>query len=359
MIKRNRNHEGSSRLISRKSFVSGLVSTCVLYATGCEREDVLSGISQRTLPQQFGTGDDGEIIIPSGPVNIADGYENDIVSGVITARGVNRGLNHKGIEPADNYDPLSGRCINAENFTVRGTAVLTCVPYNGQGGAGIVAIRCTGSCSIEVGGSIDVSGKGYQGGAGGVGPLADGKNGSGPGGGHYGNNAPINDYGTGGFGGTSYGAIDMGSGGGGGGSKTGELDVANGGDGGNGGGLVMIYARNLVVGGRITATGLQGVKGFRGEGVSGGGGGSGSGGCIYVETYSGADLGSYYVTARGGDGIICSHSGNAGGGGGGGSYTTVGATGASGSDGVQQGGNGLIVIVGDYFGDTDPAPRSR
>ncbi len=345
-------------LISRRTFISTVVSTCYLYAAGCVREDIFSEFSEQDLPSQFGTGADGEIVVASGSVNVAELYENDVVPGVITERGVDRGLNHKGNDSSNTYDPLNGRSINSRNFTIRGSAILTCSGYNNTMGTGIVAIRCTEALKIDVGGRIDVDGKGYEGGKGGVGSLADGTNGSGPGGGHYGNYAPIGEYGDGGYGGSTYGAIDMGSGGGGGGSKTGSEGFANGGDGGNGGGLVMIHAKSMMVNGGITADGALGVKGGRDNGVSGGGGGSGSGGCIYIETYSGAVLGNNFITAKGGAGIISSHSGNAGGGGGGGSYTTVGAAGESGADGVQQGGDGLVVVVGDYSGSTDPTLRS-
>ena len=207
--------------------------------------------------------------------------------------------------------------------------------WNGTWNFGnLTLINCTvivnGTLDLEISGNfymdsnttIDASGTGYAGGAGGDSANHMGSSGEGPGGGAgsgtggggggaYGNYG--GDGGNGGAGGTPYGTqdgddIDMGSGGGGGAYHTGLVNV-NGGDGGNGGGCVKI-----IVGGNVSVFGEIKANGQNGAGsVNAGGGGSGGGILLRADnvTIDG------YLNATGGNGGYGVF-GNGGGGGSGG-----------------------------------------
>ncbi|MFH1971518.1 MAG: LamG domain-containing protein [Patescibacteria group bacterium] len=206
---------------------------------------------------------------------------------------------------------------------------------------GIVAFKANGTVSIESGGSVTVSEKGYRGGPKGSGTATgtsgesrpgtgsvstsanDGGGGGGytyvgagnggddGGGGGYATTGTIGvvngSGGTGGAGGGTYGSSDLssdlffGSGGGGGGSW-----VSNGGNGGIGGGIAFISANSISVSGNINAIGQNGVVNTG----SSGNGGSGSGGSIFLSANT-LTLGSSLVNglgatayADGGDGRI-------------------------------------------------------
>jgi hypothetical protein len=203
-----------SVVVSRKNFIKGTVLTAASFLLSCEREDVLDAFSNASgvgvIPEEYGTGADGDITIyydsgnPSWyPVSIKSLYEDDVVNGVITSRGTNKGLNKKNLDPTDLYDPLNGKYINARNFTVQANASIAGITYDGSTpGNGILEVRCRGKLTIEASAIIDMSAKGFAGGdgvyhnSGGYGP---GKNGKGPGSGY---GAAM---GAGGAGGAQYG----------------------------------------------------------------------------------------------------------------------------------------------------------
>jgi hypothetical protein len=199
-----------------------------------------------------------------------------------------------------------------------------------------------GDLTINEGGAIDVSGKGYQGG------LSSRADGAGPGAGsgdrYSGNGAGYG--GDGGLGskfsgtaGTSYGAMTMpttiGSGGG--------AGDGWGSYGGSGGGAIKIVVSNTITNnGSVVASGSSGM-------VNSASGGGGSGGSIWMST--GTLTGTGTIVANGGSGADAF---NDGGGGGGGrialhydtdnsTLTTLSAYGGSGPGNAQSGGAGTIV----------------
>jgi len=333
--------------ISRKAFLRGVAVTAVSFVLGCEREDIGKIFSEGTIPGDvYGTGVDGDITVyyDAGntswyPVSIKSIYEDDVVNGVITWRGTNKGLNKKNIDPADLYDPLNGRYINAENFTIEENASVSGVVYDGSNGSGIFDIRCRATLTVEANANIDMSGKGFAGGAGvmhngnGYGP---GNNGQGPG---YGYGAPLPLGLAGGSGGSQYGDVTLTSSniteliGSGGGSGSANADgpenarYALSGGGGIGGGAIRIYAVNAVVNGSILASGVTGGAGDGNFNSSAGGGGGGSGGSILF-ICNNSSIGSGTISVAGGPGGVgrSSYWGGAGGGGGAG-FSSQGETG--------------------------------
>ncbi|MFH1641356.1 MAG: LamG-like jellyroll fold domain-containing protein, partial [Nanoarchaeota archaeon] len=211
--------------------------------------------------------------------------------------------------------------LNISTLTIPSGSTITHQPNNTLG-LNITAINLT----IESGGSINLSGKGYTGGACTTGATASGT-GSGPGGGggisgvdtqKGGGGAGYGGYGgygisawaaTGGSGGSHYGSlifpIGLGSGGGGG---QGFADCSNG---GNGGGAVFINVTDtLNISGNIYTDGISAIS-FGGSGIAPGGGGSGGGVYIVSNTFTG--YGS--ITSDGGrGGDVTGGSGGAGGG---------------------------------------------
>jgi len=201
-----------------------------------------------------------------------------------------------------------------------------------------INITCN-NLTIETGGNINTTGKGYTGGI----TTA----GNGPGAGTY-NSYTGGGAGHGGNGGTGYRAVsasggptydsittptELGSGGGGSGS------TANGGD---GGGLIIINATNT-----INITGNINANGINGTGESNYVAGGGSGGSIYLITNTFTGTGN--ITSNGGKGIV---SGTFTGGGGAGGrisiyYTTNNYTGgitATGNSGYENGGAGTTYL---------------
>jgi hypothetical protein len=238
-------------------------------------------------------------------------YEDDVVNGVITWRGTNKGLNKKNIDPTDLYDPLNGKYINAENFTIQENASITGPTYDGTDGSGIFEVRCRGTLSVEANAAIDMSVMGFPGGAG----VYHNDNGSGPGnngeGTGYGHGSPS--VGVGGSGGALYGDVTLissditqliGSGGGSGSANVngqGSIRWASSGDGGKGGGAIRLYAVNAEVNGSILAAGADGGAGTQSYYSSAGGGGGGSGGSIFFKCYKSL-IGSGTISVAGGAG---------------------------------------------------------
>ncbi len=321
------------------------------------------------LPLHYGDGKDGDITILTGnTVNISELYNNDVVTGVITWRGTNKGLNHSGLDPSDTYSPSDGRFVQAKNFIIQSTAVLSEIAWgNGTDNAnGIVWIGVTKTFTIQ--GSIDMNGKG---GAIGVG-LGAGRDGN-PGYNASGFFCAWMGNPAGGVGGNSYTAIEnsiwpfenpntvwasiYGSGGGygkngvsSGGSCGFGSTGGNGGNGGLGGGAIHIVAfkfeisKNSTIsvngtngengtngingnrygttagsgggaGGHISSGGNGGYGGGNNHyncdsdcswigGSGGGGGGGGSAGTIYIETLSDISLMINRISAIGGNGGI-------------------------------------------------------
>lgn len=202
---------------------------------------------------------------------------------------------------------------------------ITPTAWDGDKG-GIVAMAVSGLCDIQVGGTINVTGKGSnqngagrngsgnQGegseGAGGVSGSANGSGGGGgedgvdgsssggAGGGHAvaGSDGPSYEVHPGGTGGEAIGnaeltVLNFGGEGGAGGART-----SSGGAGGDGGGIVLLLAHTLVVAGTITSHGSSGGNGVGGDDAGGGGG---AGGSILIKSQS-ATLGSGLITATGG-----------------------------------------------------------
>lgn len=206
----------------------------------------------------------------------------------------------------------SGSTLTLSSYTIASGWSLASLTVNGTlthaanttAVANIVNITAT---TVTVAGSINVTGKGYQGGQSGAttgagtgGAVA----GTGAGGGAYGGAGGNGNTGSGSV--TTYGSstvpADFGSGGG----YAGSVGV----NGGAGGGLVTITATNFTLTGSIVANGASGLT------SSFYNGGAGSGGSIYLNvsgTFTGA---SGTLTANGGAGTTSGGYGSGGGGGG-------------------------------------------
>ena len=251
------------------------------------------------------------------------------------------------------------RVPNYTDVTVNG--VLTCDSWNGETG-GIVFFRSNGTVTINSGGKIDVSGKGYRGGSqntpanqigrrgegilgnwnsqsisanlngGGGGDRTWYHSGAGGGGGGYGiageNGTDITgSYPcSGGTGGQSIGLeqlqyLFLGAGGGAGGND--GNDPGYGGGAGTGGGIILVTSSQLIGSGNINSNGIDGEIGY---GELGGGGG-GSGGSIYLRSFN--------------------------------IFTNINANGGNGNSGGSTGGNGgygRIRIDGLYTSLVNPIP---
>ncbi|MFH1837352.1 MAG: cysteine peptidase family C39 domain-containing protein, partial [Candidatus Omnitrophota bacterium] len=271
-------------------------------------------------PFDYGTGSDGDLIVSSGETIFIDGVKQ--YSSIYVAEG----------------------------------GVLSVYGWDGATG-GEMILNCTGQVKID--GIIEAAGKGFRGGAnnpsnsrnygangsgesytgiggetsspnfGGGGGAYDGQNhqpdapsGGGGGGGSYGtkgtNGSPekYRGYNLQGYAGYTYGQDEldemyMGSGGGAGGDHS--LMHTSGGNGGNGGGVIYISAPEIIINGKISASGEPGENA---HGDGSGGGGGGSGGTIWLR---GAEIEiseKGNITAEGGArGIGASPGGNGGNGG--------------------------------------------
>jgi hypothetical protein len=290
-----------------------------------------------SLPPQHGNGSDGSIIVTGLSVSIKDIYEKDDVTGVITKRGVNKGLNY-GIGA---YQPFLNQAQNKAkgvpnfvNVTIQESASLISSPRSSSSSDGILWIACIGVLDNKniisatgMAGFIGQPGSKRYGGAGGHG--GPGAGGGGCGRGQYTSGPPgtggqaylllggSGDYwnggagtlggtsnsGRGGLGGGGYGQpgpagigydnnppsfsdwrLLFGSSGGGGGGgdarakgSDGEISGGGGaGGGGAGGGFIYISCASYKNSGTILSNGGSGGTG--GAGVWNGFNGSGAGG---------------------------------------------------------------------------------
>jgi Secretion system C-terminal sorting domain len=246
------------------------------------------------------------------------------------------------------------------NVNVTSGGVLTCSAWNGTVG-GVLCFKATGLVTINAGGSINATGKGYRGVAqkAALWRNADGGQGegiygtgiaSGANNGSSGNNsgAWLNANGNGGGGGTGTG--DSGGGGGGGYATTGtagvnwghtpgvggnavgnssvtllimggaggeggaDEDGAYSGAGGNGGGIVSITSNSIVVTGNISSNGNIGNGASNGApgggcGTTAGGGGAGGSINLILNSFSGAGAN---ITVSGGTGGLSTGGCNSG-----------------------------------------------
>jgi hypothetical protein len=215
------------------------------------------------------------------------------------------------------------------SVTIDSGVTYTAKAWNGDVG-GIMAFMCNGTTTIT--GGIWGIGIGFQGGqretnaiehpwcgVGTGGPTVESKytaNGNGGGCGWPDNNdnyigggggngtAGGNGYGgTGGYGGSAAGSADLTTmvhGGGGGGNPDGNLGTLPG-IAGNGGGIIVICSKNIVVSGSITANGGNGFTQRSGESNAGTGGPGGAGGSILIKADT-ATLGTNLITATAGQG---------------------------------------------------------
>lgn len=268
---------------------------------------MLDFVVQSVTPSYPAGAVDGDITITAPNVNITDIYENDLVTGVTTFRGINRGLN-KG---STTYDPQSGVYIHANNFTIANGASLTAYARTTTNKQGVIWITCSGTFTNN--GTVDLVGKGYSGGAGGAGGTnGSTASGSGPGNG-------------GAYDSRSYPTASAGAGGGGGGHAN-SGSTGNNGQGASGGAGGASYGTASIP--TTTWANLYGS--------GGGGGGGGSAGTVYIVGANGIVLGSNLITASAGNG------GPSGG--------YISGAGSAGSV-------GRIHIEGAYSGTTLPAPQ--
>jgi len=223
---------------------------------------------------------------------------------------------------------VSGQVYNYTTVTINTGGILTVNPWNGSTG-GFLNIKCTGTLTINAGGSINVTGLGYRGGSPGWGQdngnVGCGTFSSGcctrsgiegeviaPGFGWAGG-YPSGNGSTGGGGGGSYGTLGtpgqdaiapffscsggkvtatygtpnlstlyLGSGGGAGGACGWDSPGVNGGVGGNGGGIIKISATTIINNGSILCNGQNGGAAQPDIHGGSGGGSGGSGGSVYL-----------------------------------------------------------------------------
>ena len=296
----------------------------------------------------------------------------------------------------------AGRRYQHTDVTVANGGVLTVAAWDGEAG-GAVDLLVSGRFHVEVGGVVDVTGRGHQGGAPNPklnmvypnewtnGGGSTGYHGGGPGGGGGGWAAPQGTVGAGGGGGfgvagvagrlcgadarANYSVWDvndgvarpipnplprfssggpvysdalvddlpLGSGGGSGGNNYDGGPNGVGGAGGHGGGAVRVVAGEVVVEGRILANGTAGTAGVGGNYVGGGGGGSG--GTVHLV--------GLLVTN---DGEIRAE-GAAGAAGTGGSVGGAGAVGRIRVDAGERGGDGVFAPEVGHAGELACAPE--
>lgn len=244
-----------------------------------------------------------------------------------------------------------------DNVEITNNGILNVAPYDGTSTSGILEIHAT-SIHVDATSIITADVVGYRGrstsgcGEGDGAGCGYGWGGSGAGYGGNGGNG-----GNGRNGGLSYGTLDeiditKGSGGGCG------VYFSNYGIGGNGGGVISLYANDVIIDGTVTTNGGGGISG---GGQHGSGGGSGGGLLLNANniTISG------HLNVNGGSGSNSSTAANRGGGGGGGggrikifyttTYTNTGTVSYSGGVGGtgsqyngQNGQNGTINITSLY-----------
>ncbi len=272
---------------------------------------------------------------------------------------------------------LSNGLVGYKNLTVNSGVTLSAPAWDGSTG-GILAILAKETVTIT--GTISAVGSGYRGGSGqngggdrpgvggqgesvgGTGGYSNAANGTGGGGaGHLtsyehpggggggghatgGANGVTSVYGSGGGTGGNAGLTNAIPGGGGGRGMYWEgLTQRTEGQGGRGGGIIFIFAKNIVISGAVNAGGANGQNGYAGSSgdsrVSWSGGGGGAGGSVLLKAQS-ATLGSNKATALGGSG--------------GGYYAFGGPGGAGGSGRIH-----LDYGAGGYTGTTNPGLDAR
>ncbi len=284
---------------------------------------------------RVGPDSDGDVII-TGTVNIDDLYEQDTVA------GASRGLGHG----AGTYNPDSGNYPKFDNLTINSGGVLT-ARLNTNDNPERVEFDVVNTLTVNTGGSIDVTGKGYYGtpywgqlrpGAGAGGRyshwagLLDMV--AGQGAGHGGRGAQPNDsyccwdYSVSARTYNAYPELPtFGSVGG------ASTSGGNGYGGGKGGGAIRIRATTANISGTIWANSTNANPPYSWPNRGNGGG---SGGGIYIQTESSVNLSK--LSARGGNGS--SGSGGQGGGGGGGRITVSSPISPSGSAILTKGSGG-------------------
>ncbi|MBL7648743.1 MAG: BACON domain-containing protein [Candidatus Hydrogenedentes bacterium] len=291
----------------------------------------------------FGDGRHGSFTVPAGETTIQDLWAQVRTASDLLA-----------------YDPEHGDQVpQLENLTISSGGTLTVSPYTGNASGavdptqgGVLRLKVRGTLTIQNGGAISATGRGYRGGTleggspgfigqqgdswgntgaissaanrggggGGFGEINGNANpGSGGGGGHReagARGATGQGTQTGGLGGEAFDTVAtaagqgfrdtylfprFGSGGGRGGQTSNFANI--GAYGGNGGGVIIIEAERIVNNGTISADGAVG-----GSDLSGGGGGAG--GSILIQTLSESNG---TVTVAGGAGGVGTVLGNVGG----------------------------------------------
>lgn len=222
------------------------------------------------------------------------------------------GLTVSGTSGYTIFSASSTGILYIDTLTVKSGAVVTHAS-NTTTTAGIqhqLSVSATTSITVESGGSIDVSKKGYnvsegpgQGGDASIAPAGGGAYG-GDGGRPFISGSTV-------LGGTGYGSItqpaDLGSGGG--------NDTVNTSDRGRGGGIIKLAAGGGS--GTITINGTLAAEGGDAQQATIDRDGGGAGGSVWIDVPSGTVAGSGTVSVDGGDGYNQSTTSSSGGGGGG------------------------------------------
>lgn len=322
--------------LTNNSFNRLVTGTQVLNKYTSVVEALNRGAKQISVEESAGFSVGDEILLIGMTGASAGLYETHVVSSVRQSLlDLSESLRQDfSVSDTDNVQIV--RMISARTLVISGT--LTAEPWNGKTG-GIVAINAN-KIEITEDGDIDVTGKGFRGGAGFIGGIAfqgespvsagtqsmsQNQGGGGGGGGHpnpcgissaagggggghksFGGNGigscgPLNP--CGGTGGTAYATDDfslfMGAGGGGGGG----CGTGNGNNGATGGGIVFIIANSFLdeglIGNTIIANGEAGANGD--NSVYRVGGGGGAGGTILLATNSSVGL-TATLNAYGGTG---------------------------------------------------------
>jgi RHS repeat-associated protein len=267
----------------------------------------------------FGTGADGDLVVHSTTtVTMKEIYENDIVNGITTHRGENRGLNYGvGAYSPDSMGVLGGAIPNFNNVTINSNQKIIGDSNNVYNESGHTYMKVKGLLVVD--GIIDEEGDGSRGGAGGdcsvnfgakSGFTPDGtqdiNNGVGSG-----NNGSKNNGGGGGTSSNSPGNGGLGGnlGSGGAGGAGGNTYYYNelGGHGG-GGGYGTPGTRGLGAGFETDGSIGQGGNGGAGSTFTMGGGAGGGG------TYGSANFGNANINLAGLEFYIGSGGGGNGGG---------------------------------------------
>ncbi|KKR34171.1 MAG: OmpA domain-containing protein [candidate division CPR2 bacterium GW2011_GWC1_39_9] len=263
-------------------------------------------------------------IVITGTVIIKDLYELSSVSGVTICGQANKGLGNG----AGTYNPDSADGTGypvAKNITIKSTGNLTTTDPSGLNPGQKLRLEAKNTLTIEDGGKIDATGKGYRGGFGHCSSAIAGDcNGKGPGGG-IGNQYGCGGGGYGGAGGSVLGCCawiyigaggpsyatfpDFGSGGG-------ASRMESQAHGGAGGGVIIIRVANLDIKGTNPAFPAIISNGINGSNAVYGAGGGGSGGSIYIISQSDIVRANLITANGGGRGRGCNSGGGGGGGGG-------------------------------------------